>query len=354
MHGAALVGSLIKNSQTINNQIESDFINLSASIHLNEIGKFNLIKLYRIFLVQCIVFKKLLFTRYDLVYITLTSTGLGFYKDALIVALAKLFRRKVVFHFHNKGVSKHKQNVLNNFLYSFVFRNTNSIVLSDFLYYDLVSYVDHSKIYICQNGIVSSNHIQKIGNLEKVNVCRILFLSNMMKEKGVLELLHACVELKNRNLLFECHFAGNWMDITEEYFNEFVKMNDLSYHVFAHGKIIGAEKMKMFLQSDLFVFPTYYDCFPLALLEAMDFSLPIISTFEGGIQDIVIDNYNGLLIKQKDTKALIEKISLLISQPELRKKMGINGNRLFNEKFTLAKFEENFSKIIADLVSIHE
>ena len=112
-------------------------------------------------------------------------------------------------------------------------------------------------------------------------------------------------------------------------------MNDLSYHVFAHGKIIGAEKIKMFQQSDLFVFPTYYDCFPLALLEAMDFGLPIISTFEGGIQDIVIDNYNGLLIKQKDTKALIEKISLLISQPELRKKMGINGNRLFNEKFNI-------------------
>jgi glycosyltransferase involved in cell wall biosynthesis len=351
MHGAALVGSLIKSSDKINEQFQSEFINLSASNHLIEIGKFNFHKLYRIFKVQCSVLKKLIFNRYELCYITLTSSGLGFYKDVCIVALVKLFRIKIVYHFHNKGVSKQSKNILNDFLFSFVFKNTDTILLSDFLYYDIKQYVDHSNVRICHNGILGADRIQE--RLEDVNsdVCKLLFLSNMMKEKGVIELLNASVELKKRGLNFECHFAGNWMDITEDFFQDFVLKNDLTNYVFAHGKVVGPEKIKLFNNSDIFVFPTYYDCFPLALLEAMDFSLPIISTFEGGIQDIVIDNYNGLLVNQKDTDALIEKISFLITQPELRIAMGNNGNKLFNEKFTIQNFEEKFSHIIMELAS---
>lgn len=349
MHGAALVGNLIKNNALLNKNFRSDYINLSASNNLNEIGKFGIFKLFRIFKVQCSVLKKLIFNRYDLCYVTLTSSGLGFYKDAVIVLLVKLFRIKIVFHFHNKGVSKHKINYLNNFLYSFVFKNTNSILLSDYLYYDLQSYVKHSNIHICHNGIMPLNQINSFVKPLNDAKCKLLFLSNMMKEKGVLELLNACVALKNQNYNFECHFAGNWMDITEDYFNDFVSKNDLKNYVFAHGRIIGDEKFELFKSSDIFVFPTYYDCFPLALLEAMDFSLPIISTYEGGIQDLVIENYNGFLIKQKDTNSLIDKISHLISHPELRLKMGENGNKLFNEKFTLKQFEEKFSQIITEL-----
>ncbi len=349
MHGAALVGNLIKNNALLNKKFRSDYINLSASNNLNEIGKFGIFKIFRILKVQCSVLIKLIFNRYDLCYVTLASSGLGFYKDALIVALVKFFRVKIVFHFHNKGVSKHKKNYLNNFLYSFIFKNTNSILLSDYLYYDLESYVKPSNIHICHNGIMPLNQINAFVKPLNDAKCKLLFLSNMMKEKGVLELLNACAELKNQNYNFECHFAGNWMDITEDYFNDFVSKNDLKNYVFAHGRIIGNEKNELFNNSDIFVLPTYSDCFPLVLLEAMDFSLPIISTYEGGIQDLVIENYNGFLIKQKDTNSLIDKISHLISHPELRLKMGENGNKLFNEKFTLKQFEENFSQIITEL-----
>jgi glycosyltransferase involved in cell wall biosynthesis len=246
MHGAALVGGLIKSSNKINEQFQSEFINLSASNHLTEIGKFNFHKLYRIFKVQCSVFKKLIFNHYELCYITLTSNGLGFYKDVCIVALVKLFRVKIVYHSHNKGVSKQSKNKLNDFLFSFVFKNTYTILLSDFLYYDIKQYVDHSNIRICHNGILGKNRIQE--GLEDVNsdVCKLLFLSNMMKEKGVLELLNASVELKKRGLNFECHFAGNWMDITEDFFQDFVLKNDLTNYVYAHGKVVGPEKIKLF------------------------------------------------------------------------------------------------------------
>ena len=54
----------------------------------------------------------------------------------------------------------------------------------------------------------------------------------------------------------------------------------------------------------------------------MSFSLPIISTFEGGIPDIVNEGLTGYLVQQKDSVTLAEKIELLIQNPDLRKKNG--------------------------------
>ena len=66
MHGAALVGNLIKNNALLNKKFRSDYINLSASNNLNEIGKFGIFKIFRILKVQCSVLIKLIFNRYDL------------------------------------------------------------------------------------------------------------------------------------------------------------------------------------------------------------------------------------------------------------------------------------------------
>ena len=104
------------------------------------------------------------------------------------------------------------------------------------------------------------------------------------------------------------------------------------------------------MKSDIFVLPTYNDCFPLVLLEAMSFSLPIISTFEGGIPDIVNDELTGYLVQQRDSVALAEKIELLIQNPDLRKKMGIAGRKIFLQKFTLDKFENRLISILQPVI----
>ena len=69
------------------------------------------------------------------------------------------------------------------------------------------------------------------------------------------------------------------------------KINDLNLQEYVTylGKKYGDYKYEIFQSSDIFVFPTFYhnECFPLVLLEAMMFGLPVISTSEGGIPDIV-------------------------------------------------------------------
>ena len=71
----------------------------------------------------------------------------------------------------------------------------------------------------------------------------------------------------------------------------------------------------------------------------MDYSLPVISTNEGGIPDVVKDKETGFIIPTKNAIALADAIELLMNSPKLRMSMGEKGRELFLRKFTEEKFE---------------
>ena len=81
----------------------------------------------------------------------------------------------------------------------------------------------------------------------------------------------------------------------------------------------------------------------------MQFSLPIISTFEGGIPDVVKDGINGFLVPQRDAQALADKLEVLIVNPLLRKEMGFAGRKLYEEKVTIEIFEKRLLEIFRNL-----
>jgi len=351
VHGASMVGQLIKNSPSVNNAFDADYVNLSISKNLSEIEKYGIPKFFRLLKLQFKVLYLLLKKRYDLCYITLTVSGPSFYKDLFIVVLLKLFGRKVIYHFHNKGVEDASRFWINRVLYRYTFNNTKSILLSSHLYLDIKRYVDEKDVYYCPNGIPLNPFLNDHKAHENnADVCRLLFFSNMMKQKGVYVLLEACKILKDSNTKFECHFVGAWSDITESDFKQEVEKYGLQNYVFAHGGRYGSDKGEFFSNSDIFIFPTYYhnETFGLVNLEAMQFSLPVISTTEGGISEVVSDNVTGFLVKQKDAAALSEKIKKLIDDPELRHKMGEAGNKRYFENFTIEHFEGRLIGILND------
>ncbi|MGZ3944948.1 MAG: glycosyltransferase family 4 protein [Mucilaginibacter sp.] len=351
VHGASMMGQLINDSTMVNNSFEADYINLSISKNLNEIEKYGVPKFFRLLKLQGKVLRALLKKKYDLCYITLTVSGPSFYKDLLIVLLLKLFRRKIIYHFHNKGVEEASRLSINRMLYRLTFSNTKSILLSNHLFPDIKRYVNESDVYYCPNGIpvnpYKDAHQPEPGDS---GVCRLLFFSNMMLQKGVFVLLDACKLLKYKGVNFECHFVGAWSDISESEFKGEVEKNGLQNHVFAHGGKYGAEKGKFFFNSDVFIFPTYYhnETFGLVNLEAMQFSLPVISTTEGGISEVVSDGVTGFLVPQRNVTALARKIELLINDPVLRHKMGEAGRERYYNNFTIGKFEERLVNILKD------
>ncbi|MBA2563245.1 MAG: glycosyltransferase family 4 protein [Chitinophagaceae bacterium] len=345
-----MVGQSIRESNVINNSFCTTYINLSSSSKISEVGKGGINKFIAVLKIIGKVVKFLSSQKYDLCYMTLTAKGYGYYKDFIIVIILKLFRQKIIYHFHNKGVSSRQHKIVDNMLYRFTFKGTKSILLSSLLYNDIAAYVPRKDVFVCANGIPVIENKFSIKKVDKNtnNICKLLFLSNMMIDKGVLVLLEACKLLKENNILFECHFVGAWTDITEDEFKNIVFNYKISGNVFAHGEKYNREKIEYFLRSDIFVFPTYYhnECFPLVLLEAMEYGLALVSTPEGGIPEIIINGETGFLVSQKNAEDLANKLEILIKDPDLCTRMGENGKKRFEELYTLDKFEHNLLEIL--------
>jgi glycosyltransferase involved in cell wall biosynthesis len=352
VHGAAIVGKFIKQSEKVKETFNCDFINLSTSSEMEEIGKGGIKKLINVLKLQLKVLKSLLSRNYSLCYLTLTAAGVGFFKDLTIITILKLFNKKIVFHFHNKGVNESSRSWHRNILYKFAFQNTKSILLSPKLYLDFKKYIQPKDVYYCPNGIPTINTSDVTSTISTHSKIKILFLSNMIAEKGVYLLLEACKRLKNKKIEFECHFVGSWTNISETEFKNFTLEFNLHHHVFSHGPLYGYDKQKLYINSDIFVLPTFYknESFPLVLLEAMNYSLPIISTHEGGIPDIVIDNETGYLVPPIIDE-LVLKLEVLINDPDLGKKLGNAGKQRFLEFYTIEKFEKNFVEVLDSIIN---
>lgn len=344
VHGAAMVGRFIQQSDIINESFYTNYINLSTSSKVTEVGKGGIRKLISTLKITVKVLTALLKVDYDLCYMTLSTKGYGYYKDFIIVAVLKIFGKKIIYHFHNKGVSARQHQPLDNLLYKITFKATKSILLSSLLYKDIAKYVERNNVFVCANGIPEIENkftVEKSFNSTNKS-CQLLFLSNMVIEKGVLVLLEACKLLKEKNINFQCHFVGDWSNVTERMFDQLVLKYNLSNYIFAHGKKYNEEKLYFYNTADIFVFPTFYhnECFPLVLLEAMQFNLPVVSTNEGGIADIISDGVTGFIVPKNNALELAKKLQLLINNNELRVQMGTKGGIRFKTEFTLNHFEK--------------
>lgn len=348
IHGAAMMGKYIHESVNLRNQFECDFINLSISTQLEEIKKFSWRKIRSFLTLQRTIAKRVKSFRPQLIYITANTCGIAFYKDFIIVQMLKMMGCKIVMHFHNKGVANNQDKWYYSYLYKKYFNKVKVILLSNHLYSDIKKFVNQGDVYYCPNGIPpSENFKKKTGN--NAHTTTILFLSNLIPEKGYLDLLYACKILKDKKKEFVCHIVGGeTQQCHAKDLLSLIDKYDLQKHVYYLGSKRGIEKEKAFINADLFVFPTYNDCFPLVLLEAMQHGLPCISTNEGGIPDIIDNDKTGYVIEKKDSTALAEKINVLLNNENLRAEMGRRGQEKYLKLFTLQSFEERFTAILND------
>lgn len=162
-------------------------------------------------------------------------------------------------------------------------------------------------------------------------------------------LIDALELLRKKGCNFHCNITGGDAELTQEEIESIIREKQLPDRISVIGSRHGDDKIKLLTNSDIFVYPTYNDCLPLVLLEAMRFSLPVISTFEGAIHDVVEDGVTGYLVEQRNHRALAAKIELLLKNKELRKEMGHAGRLKYEKEFTLARFEERMSEILTEV-----
>lgn len=355
VHGASMVGQYIHDSMLVNKSFDCHYVNLTTATSLEDIGKGGLGKLWAFCKKLGEIRRVIKQVRPDAVYITPNSAGGPFYKDFVVTELCKWWSgKKVILHFHNKGVSTQQEKWLDNLLYKGFFKNVEVILLGKPLYADVRKYVAENQIHYCANGIPSLNTTERQGKSQNT-IPHILFLSNLLVSKGILDLLDSLVILKGRGIAFVCDIiGGETAELNYQNLNHEIEARGLTDTTFYHGKKYGKEKDQYLLKSDIFCFPTYYhnECFPLVLLEAMQCGIPCISTDEGAISCIIDDNITGLLVKKQSIVQLADKLELLLTNGPFRLQMGMAGREKFERKFSLQQFERQFVSVMTECLNV--
>jgi len=245
----------------------------------------------------------------DLVYITPNSAGAPFYKDIVTVMMLKMMRQRIVMHFHNKGVATRQNRWLDNWLYRRYFKNVKIILLANALYEDVKKYVKRKDVFVCPNAIpeismatecIASKFDAATNSPIGKGSPHILWLTNIMKTKGIMEFLSALKILKDKGVKFQVDFVGGLTkEMTSDEFDMALTMNGLNGCSVYHGPKYGDEKYAFFRDADIFVLPSYTEALPVSILEAMQFGVPVVASNVGGVSAEVEDGVTGLLLGGK-------------------------------------------------------
>lgn len=104
-------------------------------------------------------------------------------------------------------------------------------------------------------------------------------------------------------------------------------------------------------QCHIMAFPSYYmEGLPKSLIEADAVGRPIITSNSVGCKETLVDGYNGFLIQPKDVDALTEKLDILLSDKELRVKMGKNARKYAEDYFSIEVVKERHLAIYEELI----
>ena len=349
-HGASKVGDFIKSSEKLKNEFNCRFIKIKSSDTIGDIGKVNFKKIYFVLeLFFKILFMVLIF-RPDKIYFTASVRGIAFYRDLLFSNIWKIYKLftscDVFYHYHTKGIKEFIISDRNKKLTRYFLKDINLVLLSPMLESDFVDVKTYNKVLYLPNGVEDSydkDSFESYISKKDFNKINILYLSNMIKEKGYFEVLKLAAKYADKNYHF--HFAGGWQkDEDEKDFFEYIKNNNLEKTVTFHGFVNGDQKKELFEKSNIFIFPTRYknEAFPLSVLEAFSYGLPCLSTDEGSIP-FIIDKSSGIVVNDLD------KLDLAFEEI-LEKDINIETSRYcrnrYLDNFSLEQFEKNLLEIL--------
>lgn len=199
--------------------------------------------------------------------------------------------------------------------------------------------IPEEKINMIYHGIP----INKFNINERKEEKELLILSvgRLVEKKGFPYLIEACKTLIDKKYEFKCIIVGN--GVMYEELNKLIQNYNLEKTIILNKELPFDEIMKLYKKASIFVLPCIIasnndrDGIPNTILEAMAFSIPVVSTRISGIPEVIEDMKTGLLIKEKDKEALTSAIELLIKDKTLRDRLGKNGRVKIIENFDIEK-----------------
>lgn len=213
--------------------------------------------------------------------------------------------------------------------------------------------VSEEKIHVIYNtvGYEERTHMEDVDLKDVYNIKAdetiVGTICQINRQKGLEYLVEALVPICRTNNV-KAIIAGDgpsYNDIVQ-----LVKEKGLSENVIMPGYVHNvSDHMKLF---DIYVMPSIYEGFPIALVEAISHSLPVIATNIDGCIEAIENERNGLLVAVRNSKALEDAIRRLILDAPLRERLGweagISYRKRFHPEIIFQQYSDFFNSVLSE------
>jgi glycosyltransferase involved in cell wall biosynthesis len=264
---------------------------------------------------------RLTFQKIDILYIHLSDGG-SLLRKAILALIGLSFQKPVLIHTHGAEfhVTYSRLPAWAKQWLSAIFRQSQAfIVLSNTWkeFYVTNLGLDPKLVYVLPNPTELPEQIPQRLNVQTVN---LLFCGRVGQRKGAFDLIQAFANLPST--IKDCSKLILAGDGDLEQAQNLVDNLNLGEYITLVGWVNSEKRNELLASSDVFILPSYNEGLPMAILEAMAWGLPIISTPVGGIPELVVSNKNGFLVTPGDVEQLSQTMQTLIANETLRLSLG--------------------------------
>lgn len=329
----------------LNDYYQICWYNINVHSDLSTIGKIGLKKLWlniRLYLRFFQVIKRF---KPELVLIPISQSTIGFLKDSIFIIAAKN-RSKTLIMLHGSNLLNwlgKSSKLMNNYFNYSVKNCTGAIVLGKSLMHVFYNWFNIRNIYVVPNGI---NLVRPLNKKKIGDKIVLRHISNLSTAKGIIDIIDSLNYLEGSLQKVELKVNGSFIDKKTEWLCT-QKVKDSYLPVIFEGPVFGIAKHDALFNTDIFIFtPNSPEGLPFVIIEAMAFSLPIITTDQGAIKEAVFDNVNGFIVKPNSPEEIGEKLKYLVNNPDEITRMGEASLNIYNKNFTEDKMIENLRDVL--------
>lgn len=205
-------------------------------------------------------------------------------------------------------------------------------------------------IYCVYHGINLDYFLPKNNHASCSQPYKILTVARMTEKKGLETIYRALALLRDRGIRFHHTLIGEGDD--EDKVVKVIKALDLEKMTELCGTLPHEEVIKYYSDSDLFVLGCKIaengdrDGIPNVMAESMAMGLPVVATNVSGIPEFLKNRITGMMVEQKDPKALANAMETILIDERLRKKVTLNAREEIVNRF-------DNKKLINDLAGIY-
>lgn len=288
------------------------------------------------YLLKAIIAFIVLLPFYDIVHIHFSEYSSA-RRKLFFASMAKIMNKKIILHFH----APNPNNTYKQYpsLYRKMFLMADYvIVLSENWKSDLLLHIplDERKVKVIFNPCPEV----QLQNLNKKNY--ILYAGTLNQRKGYYDLIDAFSKIASKHKDWMVVFAGNGE--IEQAKQLAIKVG-ISDQVIFRGWISGSDKDTLFNESSIFCLPSYAEGFPMAVLDAWAYGLPVITTPVGGIPEIVVNGKNGMIFKPGDIDNLVSILEELITNEDLRQQLSKASLQMSKTQFNITTINQQIGEI---------